>query len=78
MEIEEIRVETQNEIDIKHYLMVDARYTWWVKGRSYLCRIIDMLHMGYVDEVLFGSEVTERLPGIVQEWVKRAHEKRSR
>ena len=29
-------------------------YTWWQCGRSYLCRIIDMLHMGYVDEVLFG------------------------
>src|SRR5205814_3221705 len=30
---------------IQHLLMVDAHYTWWIKGRSYLCRIIDMLHM---------------------------------
>jgi hypothetical protein len=39
--------------------------------------MIDMLHMGYVDEVLFGSEVLERLPGIVKEWVSLA-QKRSR
>jgi hypothetical protein len=55
---------------IQHLLMVDAHYTWWVKGRSYLCRIIDMLHMGYVDEVLFGKEVVGRLPMIAREWVK--------
>ena len=28
-----------------------------------------MLHMGYVDEVLFGYEVVERLPQIVRGWV---------
>lgn len=55
---------------IQHLLMVDAHYTWWVKGRSYLCRIIDMLHMGYVDEVLFGKEIVARLPEIVSGWVK--------
>lgn len=47
-------------------------------GRSYLCRIIDMLHMGYVDEVLFGYEVVERLPEIVKEWVEIAQEKNER
>lgn len=72
LELEELRLETHNEITVHHYLMVDAQYTWWVKGRSYLCRIIDMLHMGYVDEVLFGSEVLERLPAIVQQWVNKA------
>lgn len=69
LELEELRLETKNEIAVQHYLMLDAHYTWWVKGRSYLCRIIDMLHMGYVDEVLFGAEVMERLPEIVQQWV---------
>ncbi len=73
MELEELRKETG--IDVKHYLMVDAHYTWWVKGRSYLCRIIDMLHMGYVDEVLFGSEVAERIPRIVKEWVQAARKR---
>jgi hypothetical protein len=54
---------------IEHLLMIDAHYTWWIKGRSYLCRIIDMLHMGYVDEVLFGKEVSTRLPEIARDWV---------
>jgi hypothetical protein len=67
MELEELR--EHEHIDVKHYLMVDAYDTWWNMGRSYLCRIVDMLHMGYVDEALFGSEVLERLPAIVNEWV---------
>lgn len=50
--------------------MVDAHSTWWVKGRSYLCRIIDMLHMGCVDEVLFGKEVATKLPDIAKGWVR--------
>lgn len=67
MELEELR--EHEGVDVRHYLMVDAHYTWWDCGRSYLCRIIDMLHMGYVDEVLFGREVLERLPALVKEWV---------
>jgi hypothetical protein len=58
------------KIKIKHYLMIDSHYTWWDCGKSYLCRILDMLHMGYVDEVLFGYEVVEKLPEIVREWAK--------
>lgn len=73
MELEELR--EHEEIDVKHYLMVDAHYTWWGMGRSYLCRIVDMLHMGYVDEVLFGYEVVERLPTLVSEWVETARER---
>ena len=60
---------TNEGTKINHYLMVDSHLTWWVMGRSYLCRIIDMLHMGLVDEVLFGYEVVERLPDIAKEWV---------
>lgn len=68
LELEEVR-EHEN-IDVKHYLMIDDYNTWWNMGRSYLCRIIDMLHMGYVNEVLFGYEVVEKLPEVVKEWVK--------
>lgn len=69
MELEELW--EHEKVNVKHYLMVDSHYTWWKSGgRSYLCRIIDMLHMGYVDEVLFGGEVEERLPDIVKEWVQ--------
>ena len=69
MELEELRV--SENVDVLHYLMLDARYTWWDCGRSYLCRIVDMLHMGYVDEVLVGRQVIERLPQIVPLWIAR-------
>lgn len=54
---------------IHHYLMVDDYGTWWRQGRSYLCRICDMLHMGFITEVLFGKEVVERIPELVKEWI---------
>ena len=66
MEIEELA--TSEKINVLHYLMIDAHYTWWGCGKSYLCRIVDMLHMGYVDEVLVGKEVISRLPELVKEW----------
>ena len=68
LELEELK-EHEN-IDVKHYLIVDAHDTWWKQGKSYLCRIIDILHMGYLDEALFGYEVIESLPSLVTEWVQ--------
>lgn len=68
MEIEELR--EHEGIEVKHYLMVDAHYTWWVCGKAYLCRLFDMLHMGCVDEILFGREVVEEMPRIVSEWAE--------
>jgi hypothetical protein len=67
LELEELR--EHEKLKVLHYLMLDAHYTWWDCGKSYLCRIIDMLHMGYTDEVLFGYEVVERLPSLVKSWV---------
>lgn len=61
-------LEEHEQCKVFHYLMVDDRFTWWTKGRSYLCRIVDMLHMGLVDEVLFGREVLTRWPEIVRSW----------
>lgn len=68
MELHELYKEEGRKV--YHYLMVDSHYTWWECGRSYLCRIIDMLHMGYVDEVLFGKEVVDRIPALAKQWVK--------
>jgi hypothetical protein len=53
---------------VHHLLVIDDHFTWWQCGRSYLCRIIDMLHMGLVDEVIFGREVLTRLPVLLREW----------
>lgn len=60
--------EDHADVRILHYLIVDDRFTWWDCGRSYLCRIVDMLHAGLVDEVLFGREVLTRWPQIVASW----------
>lgn len=66
MELEEL--ETVARRKVQHLLIIDDHFTWWACGRSYLCRIIDMLHMGYVDEVIFGREVLTRLPELVRGW----------
>jgi hypothetical protein len=66
MELEELETAAQRKV--QHVLFIDDHYTWWECGRSYLCRMIDMLHMGYVDEVVFGREVLARLPVLAQEW----------
>jgi len=60
---------TNENIDVKHYMMVDSHRTWWEMGKSYLCRMVDMVNMGYVDEVLFGYEVIERIPELTKEWI---------
>lgn len=67
-ELDELRL--KEEIEIKHYLVVDDRFTWWDCGKSYLCRLVDMLHEGYLDEVIFGKEVISRWPEIVKSWPK--------
>lgn len=66
MELEEL--ESVSRRKIYHVLFVDDHFTWWVKGRSYLCRLIDMLHMGFVDEVIFGREVLTRVPELARDW----------
>lgn len=70
MELTELR--KAESIQIDHYLFVDSHFSWWGQGKSYLCRLIDLLNMGFVDEVLFGAEVMQRLPILVEKWVQRA------
>lgn len=66
MELEELETAAQRKV--QHILFIDDRFTWWKCGKSYLCRMIDMLHMGYVDEIVFGREVLTRLPELANEW----------
>ncbi len=68
MEIEELKL--SENIEVEHVFIIDAHYTWWDCGKSYLCRIMDMLNMGYVDEVIFGREVEEAIPRLTQKWIK--------
>jgi hypothetical protein len=66
MELEELEIAAQRKV--QHILFIDDHFTWWECGRSYLCRMIDMLHMGYVDEIVFGREVITRLSVLAREW----------
>lgn len=66
MELEELEAVAKRKV--YHFLFVDDHFTWWECGRSYLCRMIDILHMGLVDEIIFGREVLERLPAAAREW----------
>ncbi|MBQ8682765.1 MAG: hypothetical protein IJ510_03460 [Selenomonadales bacterium] len=54
------------EKPIYHVFFLDAYKTWWVDGKSYLCRIIDILNSGLVDEVIVGREVFTRWPQVLQ------------
>lgn len=66
-ELKDIR--SQSNLYVGHYLMIDAYDTRWLKGKSYLCRIFDMLHQGLVSEVLIGREVLTEMPRLVKDWV---------
>lgn len=66
---ERIELERSTGINIEHLIIVDAYDTWWGKGKSYLCRMMDILHMGHVDEILFGKEVRARIPELVTAWI---------
>jgi hypothetical protein len=76
MELEELARATGRHV--KHILFIDDHYTWWKCGRSYLCRMIDMLHMGYVNEVVFGREVLTRVPELVADWMGTYHSQQRR
>lgn len=67
-ELQELRASLN--CNVRHYLIVDAYETWWTMGRSYLCKICDLLHMGLLTEVLFGDEVVVRIPQIVPDWIE--------
>ena len=38
------------------------------KGTCCYSVLVDIMHMGLVDEVVFGRELVERLPQLVEEW----------
>ncbi|CAM5260014.1 DUF7687 domain-containing protein [Rhodanobacter lindaniclasticus] len=68
MELEELH--RSEGVRAEHVLFIDAHYTWWVCGKSYLCRMIDMLNMGMVSEIVFGREVLDRVPALARRWVR--------
>lgn len=55
---------------IYHVLFVDAYRTWWEQGKSYLCRLVDALNSGAVDEIIIGREVLNRWPQLLHEVIE--------
>ena len=52
-----------------HILFVDAYRTWWIQGKSYLCRLVDALNSGAIDELIIGKEVFDRWPKLLYELI---------
>lgn len=61
------QIEKDTNRRIYHIYFIDDYNVWWNDGKSYLCRIIDMLHVGLVDEVIFGREALQRWPVLLRE-----------
>lgn len=51
---------------VYHVLFIDAYRTWWIQGKSYLCRLVDAMNSGVVDEVIVGQEVFTRWPKLLR------------
>ena len=51
---------------VYHVLFIDAYRTWWIQGKSYLCRLIDAMNSGVVDEVIVGREIFTRWPELLR------------
>jgi hypothetical protein len=68
LELEELHKNTG--VRAEHVLFVDSHYTWWICGKSYLCRMVDMLNMGLVSEVVFGREILQRVPVLAAAWAR--------
>lgn len=56
---------------VYHILFIDAYKTWWIQGKSYLCRLIDAMNSGVVDEVIVGKEVLTRWPELLKTMIER-------
>ncbi len=57
-------------IDVYHVLFIDAYDTWWNLGKSYLCRLVDAVNSGVVDEVIVGREIFTRWPELLRDIVR--------
>ena len=53
---------------VRHVMFIDGRYTFWDLGKSYLCRFIDTLNMGLIDDLIIGKEVFTEWPSILKQY----------
>lgn len=55
---------------VYHVMFIDSHYTFWGQGKSYLCRFIDILNMGLIDELIVGKEVLTSWREVLTEFAK--------
>ncbi|OIJ34257.1 hypothetical protein BK819_01800 [Microbacterium sp. LCT-H2] len=68
---ERAEVESVTGVPIDHIIIVDAYDSWWTKGKSYSCRLVDLVNMGKVGHAIFGRETVRELPALAAEWAAR-------
>lgn len=67
-------IKTETGRDVELALFVDAYSTWMEQGKSYLCRMVDLLQRGAVDEIVVGREIVTSIPEMVTRWVRKYHQ----
>lgn len=55
---------------LQSVLFIDAYDPWRFQGPQYLCRLVDLLHQGVMNEIVVGREVLTAVPRLVEEWKK--------
>jgi len=68
LEIKELK--KNYDYPVFHYLFIDDLNTWWNMGKSYLCRIFDLMHMGLLNEAILGREIFSDIRRITQYWTQ--------
>jgi hypothetical protein len=62
--------EDLHQIHVSHYVFLDGR-AQWASRRSDLRRAVDLLCMGFINELLVGREVLSEWPRVVAELISR-------
>lgn len=62
-------IERETNSKLALTLFVDTYSTWMEQGKSYLCRIVDLLQRGAITDLVIGSEVLTAIPNLVEEWL---------
>ncbi len=56
-------------VQVHHVMFIDSHYTFWELGKSYLCKFIDTLNMGLIDDLIIGREVLTEWEKVLSEFV---------
>lgn len=69
------RVERATGNRVHMVTMIDSYSTWYVQGPAYLCRLVDMLHRGAIDDLIVGKEIVSEIPSLIADWTQRQQQR---